>query len=47
MKYFVAVILFASFIAGLRADDFEEHLFADEVPDRHPYVVSMVYSGDR
>lgn len=44
MKSSVAIFLFA-FMAGLRADDFEELLLADdaegEVPDRHPYMVCM------
>ena len=44
MKSFVAIFLFA-FMVGLRADDFEELLLADDaeggVPDRHPYVVRM------
>ena len=44
MKSFVAIFLFA-FMAGLRADDFEELLLADAaeggIPDRHPFVVRM------
>jgi len=44
MKSSVAIFLCA-FIAGLRADDFEELLLADDaddgLPDRHPYVVRM------
>lgn len=44
MKSFLAIFLFA-FIAGLRADDFEEFLLADDAeggdPDRHPYVVCI------
>ena len=44
MKSFVAILLFA-FIAGLRADDFDEFLLMDdaegELPDRHPYVVCI------
>lgn len=44
MKSFVAIFLFA-LMAGLRADDFEELLLADDaesdVPDRHPSVVRM------
>lgn len=47
MKTFVAIFLFA-LMAGLRADDFEELLLADDaeggVPDRHPFVVRMVRS---
>ena len=44
MKSFVTIFLFA-FMAGLRANDFEELLLADDaedgIPDRHPYVVCM------
>ena len=44
MKSSVAIFLCA-FIAGLRADDFEELLLADDaddgLPDRHPFVVRM------
>ena len=48
MKSFVAIFLFA-FMAGLRADDFEELLLSDDaeggVPDRHPFVVRMGHSS--
>jgi len=41
MKYFLAFFLFA-FVAGLRADEFEDLFLDDEIdggdPDRHPYV---------
>lgn len=44
MKSLLAIIFFA-FIAGLRADTFEEFVFGDDTegvdPDRHPYVVCI------
>ena len=49
MKSFVAIFLFASFIAGLRADDpMVEFLFDDGAdgvdPTKHPYFVSISLS---
>ena len=45
MKYLVAIFLFASFIAGLRADDLDGFLLDDEAdgvdPTKHPYIVSI------
>lgn len=50
MKYFLAFSLLA-FVAGLRADEFEDLFLDDEIdggdPDRHPYVVRAYFPVDR